>query len=275
MPVQTAVGAPAMTKTPGICRNAAGCALAKRGRIVQVELKQPFLCPSCGGPLAPPPVRNMPEPTVLAAGAGVIVVVAGALAFWLLGSKPAPVPVHAPPPAAHPAPAPKPVAPATPPPPISENGSSGPGGPTTVVIPPQLLAPGTTTLAPATPPAAVPAAPPPAPSPPKRREHRVVASARASQKAPPPPEMKALDGSHPEYPDAYEDTDTKGQVTVTCIVQPDGSATKCQILHQTGGAAFGNAVLHWLARDTTRFPPLLRKGHPAALPFTWNIDFFP
>jgi TonB family protein len=145
-----------------------------------------------------------------------------------------------------------------------------------VVIPPQLLAPaGTTTLAPATPPAAVPAAPPPAPSPPKRREHRVVASARASQKAPPPPEMKALDGSHPEYPDAYEDTDTKGEVTVTCIVQPDGSATKCQILRQTGGAAFGNAVLHWLARDTTRFPPLLRKGHPAALPFTWNIDFFP
>ncbi len=261
-----------MTKTPGICRNAAGCALAKRGRIVQVELRQPFVCPSCGAPLVAPPVRTMPEPWLIAALAGLVIVVIAGAAFWLLAPQPAKLPVHSAPPPVPVAPKPAPVVQAPPPlpPPVSENGSSGPGGPTTVVIPPQLLPPAATPP-PATPKEATQVAPPP----PKRREHRVVAAARALPKSPPPPEMKPLDGSHPDYPDAYEDTDTKGAVTVTCIVQTDGSATKCQIVHQEGGAAFAQSVLHWLALDSTRFPPLTRHGHPAALPFTWNINFDP
>jgi len=216
----------------------------------------------------------MPGLGILAAGAGLVIAVIAGVAFWLLWSKPVPQPVQAPPPVVHRAPAPAPAtAPvAPPPPPISENGSSGPGGPTTVVIPPQLAVPAASPPPPSAPPAATQTAAPP---PPKRREHRVVASARAPLKSSPPVEMKPLDGSQPEYPDAYEDSDTKGEVTVTCILQPDGSATRCQLVHVTGGEAFGSAVLHWLAQDSTRFPPLLRHGHPIALPFTWNIEFFP
>jgi TonB family protein len=87
--------------------------------------------------------------------------------------------------------------------------------------------------------------------------------------------MQALNASHPEYPDAYEDTDQKGEVTVTCLIKPDGAATGCKIIHQSGGAAFGKSVLDWLALTSTRFPPLLKHGRPATLPFTWNVDFDP
>jgi TonB family protein len=87
--------------------------------------------------------------------------------------------------------------------------------------------------------------------------------------------MVALDGSQPEYPDLYEETGEKGEVTVTCMVRVDGHADDCQVIKQSGGGAFARAVLHWLDRDTTRFPPLLKHGRPAAMPFTWTIEFFP
>jgi len=211
----------------------------------------------------------------LLAGAGVAAVAIVALVIWLVsGRSPPPPPRPVPPPphaAAAPA-VPHPPPPPPPSPPISENGSSGPGGPTTVTIPPQLLHPagGTpATLPPAPPKAAVP--PPPKP----RHEHRVVATARSGPKLPPRPDMQPLDRSHPDYPERYEDSDKTGTVTVTCIVQTNGNTSGCKIIHQEGGDAFGEAVLHWLAQDTTRFPPLLKHGHPAAQPFTWTIEFFP
>ncbi len=281
-----------MMKTPGRCPNTEGCALAKRRRTVLVELKQPFVCPTCGSALVPPPVSTMPDLKLLAGAGGAAALVVAALVFWLSSGKPPPHQLQAPP--AHKpviqAPVPAPVAP-PPPPPMSDNGSSGPGGPTTVTIPPQLLtaagvtspsgsAPaGTGAVTPLTPPPPAvvpPAPPPPAPALPARhREHRVVAASRATGAKSPPLSMQALNASHPEYPDVYEDTDRKGEVTVTCVIKPDGSATGCKIVHQEGGAAFAKSVLDWLALDSTRFPPLLKHGRPATLPFTWNVNFDP
>jgi len=234
----------------------------------------------------------MPDWKLLAGVGGAVVLVVAALVFWLSSGKTPARQVQAP---AAPKPvtqasAPAQVAPPLPPP-ISDNGSSGPGGPTTVTIPPQLLtAAGVTPLngsAPAgsgavtplkpPPPAVVPPAPAsPAPPPPARhREHHVVAASRTTGAKSPPVSMQALNASHPEYPDVYEDTDRKGEVTVTCVIKPDGSATGCKVVHQEGGAAFAKSVLDWLALDSTRFPPLLKHGRPASLPFTWNVNFDP
>jgi len=261
-----------MTKTPGRCPNIKNCDLAVRRRTVQIPLKQPFVCPSCGSGLVPPPISTGPDLRLIARLGGGVVVVIGALTLWLASGKP-------PPPAVPPPMAPKPaVPPPAAPPPISENGSSGPAGPTTVTISPQLLAaagiiPKGQAAAPVTPTAAPAKEAPPPPKP--RREHRVVATARLSAKSPVHPDMQPLDHSHPEYPERDEDTDKTAVVTVTCIVQANGYATGCKLIHQEGGDEFAAAVLHWLAEDTTRFPPFLRHGHPAAQPFTWTIEFFP
>ena len=58
MLMQTQPGKVSRMKTPGVCLNTAGCALARRGRRVMVELKQPFVCPGCGAPLSPPVVKE-------------------------------------------------------------------------------------------------------------------------------------------------------------------------------------------------------------------------
>jgi outer membrane biosynthesis protein TonB len=220
----------------------------------------------------------MPDPRLLAGAVLIVLLIAAAVAYALMGSKQPPRKLAPPPHAvAAAAPKPAPVAPPPPPspPPISADGSSGPGGPTTVTISPQILA-AAGVIQPHAPAAPPPASVPPASVPAARhREHHVVAAPRSVGTKTPPISMQALNASVPEYPDVYEDSDEKGQVTVTCIIKPDGSATGCKIIHQEGGAAFAKSVLDWLALDSTRFPPLLRHGHPTALPFTWNVDFDP
>ncbi len=280
-----------------------------------VELKQPFVCPSCGSTLSPPVVKESSPILLLAAAGAAAVLIIAALAFLLLSGKSPPSPPKPPTPA--PAVAAKPE-PSPPPPPAAALpaivGSSSPAGPTTAGItmpPPAPQPPGNPAAAAAAPagassdveakagaakagaagateagPAAPttpatqanpPAAPREAPAPPHHSKHRIVATPHAASRGgkQAQPDMQALDGSHPDYPDLYEETGEKGEVTVTCMVQINGHAEDCQIIKQSGGGAFARAVLHWLERDTTRFPPLLKRGRPAVLPFTWTIEFFP
>ncbi len=306
--MQTQPGKVSRMKTPGVCLNTAGCALARRGRRVMVELKQPFVCPGCGAPLSPPVVKEGPPIAVLAGSGAAAVLVIAVLAFLLLSGKsppPAPKPPAPAQLAAKPAPAPPPPAALAP----SIVGSSSPAGPTTAGIimppaepqPPGSPAPGGNPPAGASSAAAASAstpgpgastksttqASPPAiasesaasdvPALPPRHQHRIVSTphlaSRTGKQA--QPDMQALDGSRPEYPELYEETGEKGEVTVTCMVQIDGHADDCQVTKQSGGGAFARAVLHWLDRDTTRFPPLLKRGRPAVMPFTWTIEFFP
>jgi TonB family protein len=264
-----------------------------------VALKEPFICPSCGGPLRPPEVRDAPRPPLLVAGAGGgVLVILAALLFWPGGGTAPPKP--APPPAAKPAappPAPVPPPAAAPPGPAATPaviGSSSPAGPTTVtLVPPVAPAGPPTAAAPLTPSApkidssppvgvtdsTMQANPPPPPTEiepaPAPRRHRVVASARGSARAPAAPDMQALDGSQPAYPDSYDDTNRTGEVVVTCFIQLDGRATNCRVVQQSGGPAFASSVLDWLARDTTRFKPLQKHGRAVAGPFTWSVSFLP
>ncbi len=305
-----------MAKTPGVCLNTTDCPVGRRRRPIMVALTDPFICPSCGGPLRPPEVKDPPRPPLLVAGAGAGVLLILAAVFFWPGSSKGPS-QQAQPPAAKPAPtAPTPASPATPLPAAvntsPSTGSSSPAGPTTVTLtPPQAdddakEAPGaaataappkveeTAPLTPTAPKvdtkppvgvsdATMQANPPPPPSeiepaPAPRPHHKVVASPRVSSNrtvARPGPDMQALDGSQPEYPASYEDSNRTGMVVATCIVQLNGQATNCRVVQQSGGAAFATAVLDWLARDTTRFRPLLKHGKPAAGPFTWSVSFAP
>ena len=274
-----------------------------------VALKQPFRCPSCGNPLTPPNPSQMRRSLVLPllAGGGALLLIFLAV-LWL--KRPgSPSQAAAPPPAraqqavqtaAVVAPA---VAPAGPTPPVADAqlgtsppnpsivGSSGPGGPTSADQPtpqsgqaaPANAAPTEPSAAPKTAESPAPAATPaPAAASTKaaaaaKRQHRVVA---ARAKARPPGgeatgEMLPTDGSRPDYPTEYEDDGEQGSVAVTCIIMPDGRATGCRVTQRTGGPRFAVSVQRWLERDATRFPPMVKNGHPAAARFTWNIQFFP
>ncbi len=123
-----------------------------------------------------------------------------------------------------------------------------------------------------------PAAEPEPPASPPRRQHRVVARshAPASKSAvPAQAEMQPLNGSLPDYPEAYDDTDRAGSVVVTCTVQTTGRATDCQIKSAIGGPDFRTSVLRWLNDEQTRFPPILKRGRPTVSRFTWTVEFYP
>jgi TonB family protein len=82
-----------------------------------------------------------------------------------------------------------------------------------------------------------------------------------------------LGSSRPEYPDAYQDSGRNGVVTVTCTIQPDGRPTGCSLVHVSGGAAFGSAVMQWLNSGTARYAPAIRNGQKIAAPTQLEVHF--
>ena len=314
MQAKAATRQQSLSKTPGLCANTANCAVARSGKPVMVALNQPFRCPSCGNPLTAPDPSQMRRSLVLPllAGGGALLLLFLAV-LWFTAPKAAnqAAAPHAAPavqtaalvaPNAAPGGAPG-AAPAAPPPPIAEDqlgssppnpaivGSSGPGGPTSADQP--MPQPGQVLHASAPPAEPSPTAPPgepsksveAAPAPDAagtkaavaKHQHRVVAALarRRLQGGEASGEMLPTDGSRPDYPTEYEDDGEQGTVAVTCIIMPDGHATGCRVNARTGGPRFAASVQRWLDRDATRFPPMVKNGHPAPARFTWNIQFFP
>ena len=85
----------------------------------------------------------------------------------------------------------------------------------------------------------------------------------------------AVEGGAPSYPSAYEGDGRSGRVTVSCMIEQNGTPSGCHVLASQGGAGFSNAALGWLRSGEVRFAPVLRDGQPQAGEHSWTLNFQP
>jgi hypothetical protein len=250
-----------LVATPGYCMNVRTCRIAASGAAVKIALEDPFICPECGGSLAPPALNTIrPKGRIalvalvfvcVAIGAGATVLVRGGLF-----ERPAPS--------------------ATEPP------------PTVALLAPIVLAGPVTTVTQDT-----LADPPPAEAedmPPASRVGRKAATRSAHGLASRDTAAAASPGRHhtnvhmslsiplvaggqPDYPEQYEEDGRSGSVTVTCALQPEGTPTQCLTTRLDGGRIFDVSVHSWLELRDVRFQTARPRHRPPVHDVTLTVHF--
>jgi hypothetical protein len=109
---------------------------------------------------------------------------------------------------------------------------------------------------------AVRQAPPPAP-------HAAAAGPSRGFSASP------ISGGAPPYPAELESDARRGQVTVNCRIETDGSPAGCHVISVKGGTPFKGAVLSWLNSGRVKYAPVIRNGQAVAENHQWNLQFEP
>ena len=252
-----------MVATPGYCMNVRTCRIAASGTVVKVALEEPFICPECGGSLAPPALSTIrPKGRIalvaavfvcVAIGAGATVLVRGGLFE-------------------------RPLPPATEPPPtIVSLAPIDLAGPPTTVTQDTLAAP---------PPAEAEAEDGPAASRMGRRSAMKSAHAalgRETVAAASPGRhhtnvhmslsIPLVAGGQPDYPEQYEEEGRSGSVTVTCALQPEGTPTQCLTTRLDGGRIFDVAVHSWLDLRDVRFQTTRARHRAPVRDVTLTVHF--
>jgi TonB family protein len=80
-------------------------------------------------------------------------------------------------------------------------------------------------------------------------------------------------GGQPEYPEQYQEDGRSGSVTVACALQPDGGPTQCRTTQLTGGRIFDVSVHSWLDLRDVRFKPVQTRHHRPAHDVKLKVDF--
>jgi len=236
------------------------CRIAASGAAVKVALEDPFICPECGGSLAPPAldtIRPRGRTALLAAvfacvaiGAGATVLVRGGL-FERPAPEPAPSVVTLAPASLH--------------------------GPTVTFTEDTLAA-----VPPATVEAEESASParsarraqPKATSPATTREAATAAApGRHHANVHMSISIPLVAGGQPEYPEQYEEEGRSGSVTVTCGLQPDGGPTQCRTTRLAGGRIFDVSVHSWLELKGVRFKPAQTRRRLTVNNVTLTVQF--
>jgi len=252
-----------LVDTPGYCMNVKTCRIAASGAAVRVALEDPFVCPECGGSLAPPALNTIRPKGRIALVAAVFVCVAiGAGATVLvrggLFERPAPPPEPLP--------------------------------PTVVSLAPALLAGPAATVtqeAVAAPPPETSTAEDAAPLPrAKRKASSKAAHVVANRDAETPGSIghhhtdvhmslsiPLVAGGQPDYPEQYEEEGRSGSVTVACTLQPDGSPTQCRTTRLMGGRIFDVSVHSWLELRDVRFQTARPHRRPPAHDVALTVHF--
>lgn len=228
-----------LVTTPGYCMNVRTCRIAASGAAVRVALDEPFLCPECGGSLAPPALDTI-RPTgriaLLTAVFACVAIGAGATVLMRSGLFNRPV--------AEPAPTLVWLAPAL------------LNGPTITFAQDTLAAPDPLSVD------AEEEAPlgrtsrkalPKAPRRTASRETAAPASHHANVHL--SVSIPLVAGGQPDYPEQYLDEGRSGSVTIICGLQPDGSPAQCRTTQLTGGRIFDVSVHSWLDLKDVRFKP--------------------
>ncbi len=252
-----------MVATPGYCMNVRTCRIAAAGAAVRVALEDPFICPECGGSLAPPAlntIRPSGRVALLAAVFAFVAIGAGATVLVRSG-------LFTRPPAPEPAPTLASLEPAFLP------------GPLVTFAEDTLTAPDPATVDADTEEAAAPAhvARKTFPRASRRFAGRETATPAATGRRHANVIMSVsipmVAGGQPDYPEQYEEDGRSGSVTVTCGLQPDGSPAQCRTTNLTGGRIFDVSVHSWLELKDVRFKPVQARRRRPVHDVTLTVQF--
>jgi len=127
--------------------------------------------------------------------------------------------------------------------------------------------------------AAAAAAPAPAPAPPPPRVVTRAAPPAAPRQVASGPNRgfsaSPISGGAPPYPTELENDARRGEVTVNCRIETDGTPAGCHVVAAKGGAPFKGAVLSWLNSGRVKYAPVIRNGQPVAETHQWSLQFEP
>jgi len=248
-----------LVDTPGYCMNVKSCRIAASGAPVRVALEDPFICPQCGGSLAPPALESLrPRRRIaliaalfacVAIGAGATVLARGGV-FGHRAPEPAPV-LAALAPAALPGPVTtvaEDVLDALPP--VTADAEDQPAS--------------SRVLRKALPRAAPTGARREASAAAKPGRHHVNVHIAVS--------TPLVAGGLPDYPEQYEDG-RSGNVTVACGLQPEGTPTQCRTTRLAGGRIFDVSVHSWLELKDVRFKTTHSRSAPPVRSVTLTVHF--
>jgi hypothetical protein len=238
--------------------NVRTCRLAASGVGVRVALDDPFICPECGGSLAPPAldtIRPRGRVAVLVAAFACVAIGAGATVLVRGGL----LARHAPPP--------------EPPAVLATLAPALLTGPPTSVTEDPLA-----DIQPATVEADVTAT---RSRPPRKVRRPAALQAAASPSGPGRhhvnvhmlPSIPLVAGGQPEYPEQYEEDGRSGSVTVACALQPDGGPRQCRTTRLDGGRIFDVSVHSWLELKDVRFQTSRLRRRPPVRSVTLTVKF--
>jgi hypothetical protein len=238
--------------------NVRTCRLAASGVAVRVALGDPFICPECGGSLAPPAldtIRPRGRAALLVAVFACVAIGAGATVLVRGGI----LDRRAPPPE------PPPVLVAL--------------APAVLTAPPaRVTEDALADIQPATFEAEAKATP----SRPSRKVRRLAALQAAATPAGPGRHhanvhvslsIPLVAGGQPDYPEQYEEDGRSGNVTVACALLPDGSPRQCRTTRMDGGRIFDVSVHSWLELKDVRFQRSSRRRRSPVRNVTLTVKF--
>lgn len=256
-----------MERTPGVCVNTEGCALARSGRPLLIQLECPFQCSECGNVLRPPALLDLGLFRFLPTFGVAALLLAMVVALFV----------------SHNAQKQKIIAAAavireSPGAPTSKRSALGPSLPAPLAAP-KRFDPGLEITA-------LPAE--------KLGEVGRIADLGGSDGSTPkmtpttgdivrsaatgPPAAgydrpfvpRPLRGE-PSYPKSLVADGRPGRVWASCTILKDGTPRDCKVRPERGGKLFVSAVRDWLRTDAV-FSPIIRKGQKVQEMHDWRVN---